>query len=239
MITSLFSEARLLLEEVEARLVSDFNNPIRIIGFLKRLIVFPAKFLHMGISERLKGFSVWAFLTFSSLLAGAVFLDETQIKQPEVAQSILFAAWIVPMFLVLFALPSIFAHSGVSDQMVQYVHGHLKDRGFTNSKEIELLKKTLKPFEDKARSRITVFKWIVGLGWGGFTYIFSKSIETSLTIPAQLMVHVLTSTILLLVIGGAYLCVWGYEAATDKLFKAIEFGCNDYAFVLEGESPAA
>lgn len=239
MTLSLFSEARFLLEEVEARLVSDVNNPIRIIGFLKRLILLPAKFLHMGISERMSSFSVWAFLSFAFLLLGAVLLDKFQIKQPEVAQGLLFAAWVVPMFLVLFALPSIFAHSGVSHPMVAYVLAHLRDRGFKNAKEIELLKKTLKPFEDRVRSRITTFKWIVGLAWGGFTYIFSKGIETSLASPTQMMSHVLTSSVMLFIIGGAYLCVWGYEAAIDRLFKTIEFGCNDYAFILEAEPTVA
>lgn len=219
--------------------MSDINNPIRIIGYLKRLVWLPAKFLHMGISERMSGFSVWAFLSFAFLLLGTMLLNKLEIKQTEIAQGVLFAAWVVPMFLVLFALPSIFAHSGVSDQMVAYVRAHLRDHGFSKSKEVDLLKKTIKPFEDRARSRITTFKWIVGLGWGGFTYVFSKGIETSLASPAQLMSHALTSSLMLLAIGASYLCVWGYEAAIDRLFTTIEFGCNDYARILDSESPAA
>ena len=34
----------------------------------------------------------------------------------------------------------------------------------------------------------------------------------------------------------SYLCVWDYDAALDKLFRAIEFGCNDFCSAIEVSS---
>lgn len=46
-----------------------------------------------------------------------------------------------------------------------------------------------------------------------------------------------SSMLFLFGVGIAYLCVWGYDAAVDRLFRTIEFGCNDFSHKLDISTP--
>ena len=150
---------------------------------------------------------------------------------------IMLASMIAPMFLVIFALPSMYGNSGVSPEIVQFIVEHLYKRGFSCAKDVELVQKSIKSFEDRARSRVNALKWLVGLLWAGFIYSFSKGIELSISTPSTLMSYAFMSVCLLLGVIFAYLCVWGYEASLDKLFRAIDFGCNDFCHFIELSPP--
>ncbi len=56
--------------------------------------------------------------------------------------------------------------------------------------------------------------------------------------PAELMSNAFVSAWLFIGAVFAYLCVWGYEASLDKLFRSIEFGCNDFCYLVEFSSSA-
>jgi hypothetical protein len=148
------------------------------------------------------------------------------------------ASMIAPVFLVVFALPSMYGDSGVSQQTIHFVVEHLRGRGFSCCKDIELLNKSVKLFEERARSRVSALKWIVGLLWAGSIYAFSKGIDASMSSPAAYMSYVFMSAWLFMGVIAAYLCVWGYEASLDKLFRAVEFGCNDFCHLVELASPS-
>jgi hypothetical protein len=234
----IFNEANMIVRVVEAHLVQDTDSTIPVFGYVKRLVWLPTKFLKMGVDEKLNGAFSWAFLSFAFLMVGAWFVNESGIAKTETANGIMLTAMIVPLFLVVFQMPSIYGHSGVTQKTVEFVVQVLQSRGFSRVKEIDLLKKSLKPYEDRCRSRVNVLKWLVGLLWAGFTYTYSKGIENSLSSPSELMSFAVASALLLLGVTIAYLCVWGYDAAVDRLFRAIEFGCNDFCHILETSSPA-
>lgn len=235
----IFSEALTLVKAVEAHLVGETVGEIRLFSYLKRLVWLPTKFLRMGMREKTKGASVWAFLSFALMLLGLWLIENSSgIAKTEAANIVLLVSVVVPMFLVVFALPSMYGDSGVSPKSVQFVAEFLHDRGFSCAREVELLKQSVKPFEERARSRVVALKWLVGLLWAGFIYVSSKAIDNASTITqAEFMSYLFLSAGL---IGGtfvAYLCVWGYEAALDKLFRAIDFGVNDFCHLVELPSP--
>lgn len=229
----IFAEALLLVKSIEAHLVSEKENDIQLFGYLKRLIWLPAKFLKMGMSEKTKGASVWAFLSFASMMIGAWMVSNAGIAMKDAANIILLASMLAPMFLVVFALPSMYGDSGVPLKTVEFVVKHLHTQGFSCVKDIELLRKSVKPFEERARSRVSALKWLVGLLWASFIYLISKGIEASMSTPAEYMSYAFMSAWLFMGVIFAYLCVWGYEASLDKLFRAIEFGFNDFCHLIE------
>jgi hypothetical protein len=233
----IFAEAFTLVKSVEAHLVSETESEIRLFGYIKRLIWLPAKFLKMGMGEKTKGASVWAFLSFAFMMLGAWLVNNSGIAKTEAANMIMLASMIAPIFLVVFALPSMYGESGVSPKTVQFVVELLRARSFSCAKDVELLKKSVKPFEERARARVSALKWLVGLLWAVFIYAFSKGTEASMSTPSTLMSYVFMSAWLFMGVIFAYLCVWGYEASLDKLFRAIEFGCNDFCHLIELPSP--
>jgi len=229
----IFKESRTVVRAVEAHLVSEIDSTIPLFSYFKRLIWLPTKFLKMGISEKTKGASIWAFLSFAFLMLGAWFINNFGIARTEAANIVMLAAMIIPMFLVTFAMPSIYGDSGIGQNTITFVVQHLQARGFSSAKDIELLQKSVKLFEDRARSRVNVLKWLVGLLWAAFMYTFSKGFEQSMSSPAELMNYAFMSAGLFMFVIAAYLCVWGYDAALDKLFLAIEFGCNDLSHIIK------
>lgn len=233
----IFNESNIIVRAVEAHLVQETDSTIPVFGYVKRLVWLPTKFLKMGIDEKLSGAFAWAFLSFAFMMLGAWFVTQSGVANAEIANGLRLATMIVPLFLVIFPMPSIYGHSGVTQPTVEFVVQHLQSRGFTRVKDVDLLKKSLKPFEDRCRSRVNVLKWLAGLLWAGFTYTYSKGIEHSLSSPNELMSFAFASALFLFGVTIAYLCVWGYDAAVDRLFRAIEFGCNDFCHILEASSP--
>jgi len=229
----MFTEALTIVRSVEAHIVSETDSDILLFSYLKRLIWLPAKFLKMGVAEKIKGASIWAFLSFAFMMLGAWLVNNSGIAKTEAASIVLLASMIVPVFLVVFAVPSTYGSCGVSLQTVEFVVIHLGARGFSSTEDVELLKKSVKPFEERARSRVSALKWLVGILWASFTFAFSKGAETPMSNPSGLMAYVFLSAWLFIGVVTAYLCVWGYEASLDKLFRAIEFGCNDFCYVTE------
>lgn len=232
----MYNQSLVLIIAVEASLLGERLSDWPPINYLQRLVWFPLKFLRMGIAEKTKSMSLWAFIAFIFMVVGAWVVNNTGIARTEAANIVMLASMIIPAFLVLFALPSFYGHSGVTEATVDFVTQHLSSSGFKNTKEVELLKKSIKPIEDRSRNRVTALKWVVGLLWAGFIYAFSKGLESSQATPAALVSYTLTSAGLLVAVFAAYLVVWGYEASLDKLFRAIEFGCNNFCYSVEANS---
>jgi hypothetical protein len=229
----IFTEAVILVRSVEAHIVSETDSDIRVFSYIKRLIWLPTKFLKMGINEKTKGASVWAFLSFLFMILGAWLVNALGMANTDMATGILLFAMISPFFLVVFAMPSMYGDYGVSQQTVAFIVKHLGTRSFSSVEAVELLQRSVKPFEDRARSRVSALKWLVGLLWACFTYTFLKGIETPIPNSSGLMSYVFMSAWLFMGVMVAYLCVWGYEASLDKLFRSIEFGCNDFCHLIE------
>lgn len=237
----MFAEALTLVEAVEAHLVGETVSEIRLFSYIKRLVWLPTKFLGMGMREKTKGATVWTILAVAFMMLGLWLVENSSgVAKTEAVNFVLLVSVIVPTFLVVFALPSIYGDSGVSPKTVQFIAEYLCARGFSCAKDVELLKQSVKPFAERARSRVGALKWLVGLLWARFIYIFSKGIDNASTITqAELMSYIFMSTGLIVGALAAYLCVWGYEAALDKLFRAIDFGINDFCHLIELPSPSS
>lgn len=236
----IFAEALTLVEAVEAHLVGETVSDIRLFSYLKRLVWLPTKFLGMGMREKTKGTTVWTIFAVALMVMGLWLVEGSSgVAKTEAVNIVLLVSVIIPTFLVVFALPSIYGDSGVSPKTVQFIAEYLCARGFSCAKDVELLKQSVKPLEERARSRVGALKWLVGLLWAGFIYIFSKGIDNASTIAqAELMSYMFMSVGLFLGAIAAYLCVWGYEAALDKLFRAIDFGVTDFCHLIELPSPS-
>ncbi|MFY3854394.1 hypothetical protein ACOTH4_09460 [Achromobacter xylosoxidans] len=230
---SIFNAALTLIRSTETHLVFEKNSEIRFLGHIKRIIWLPAKFLKMGISEKLKGTTTWSILAFISLILVTWLINNSSLARTESGDLIVMVTMIIPIVLVVFALPSTYGNSGVSNQNVEFVVQQLRAQGFSRTYDIELLKKSVKSFEDRAKFRINALKWLTGLLWAGFVYIFSKGMDGSTSDLNAYKSYILTSSWMFIGVFFAYLSVWGYEASVDRLFRAIDFGCNDFCLLME------
>ena len=170
----MYNESLSIVMAVEAYLIGEKLNQFKIISFLQRLIWFPLKFLKIGVSEKTKGIFTYSWITFAFLFLVFWIVSISGVAKTELATVILLFVEIVPIFLVVFAMPSTYAHSGVDEQSVSFVKQHLYNSGFSTETQIDILKKSLKPIEDRAREKVIALKRLVGLVWAGFVYNSSK-----------------------------------------------------------------
>jgi hypothetical protein len=226
----IFNETAILIRAVEAHIVGEADPRIPIFSYLQRVAWLPVKFLWLGIHEKMKSVTIWTLMTVPLLFLFTWALKESHLASTEVASFVIFAAAGVPLFLVVFAVPSIYCDSGVTAKDVEFVVKHLGYRG-VHASDVELLQKSIKPFEDRTRAKVTVLKWLVGLPWAVFTFLLAKLLEFAGASPVQIQIHAIDAAVLFWGILFAYLCVRGYEASVDKLFRAIEFGCNEFSAV--------
>ncbi|KQV44730.1 MULTISPECIES: hypothetical protein [unclassified Duganella] len=222
-----------LIIELEAFLLEGRLSSSTLLRLLQRLLWLPLKFLKMGVKEKTNGIFLWAYIAFAAAFIGVGLIESIGLAKTEAANIMNLTLMLAPALLVLFSLPSFYAHSGVTPDAVNFVVDFLGKNGFQSEKEVELLKKSIKPIEERSRNRVTALKWIVGLIWASFIYTFSKVLEPSQSTMAGIASSLWTLAIMALTLIAAYLLVWGYEAALDKLFKAVEFGCNDFCYSLE------
>jgi hypothetical protein len=231
------TEASQLVEKIEAKVAKE-TYPIE---EGKRLILFPAKFLLMGMCEIFKRpFELSLFVCACALIPFMIYSSLLPSRAPELPPGNFISAVVSIVSLLLIAF-WFFTVATARDSIVKIddvaaVIQHLESKGFTTEKEIELLKKSVKPFEDQVRSRVTALKWVVSLIWGGFTYVFIKNAESTISSPAQSAIQT-AITIWFFLLPAVYVLVWGLEAALDRLFRAIEFGCNDFCHHAEAKEP--
>lgn len=221
------------LAELEAFLINEKLLAWKNFSYLQRLVWFPLRFLGMGCSEKFKSIGTWVVITYSFMVLGTLILSNAGMARTDYSYFVAIGIFVIPLIIVVFSMPSIYGTSGVNVGAVVFVHHFLRGGGITSSKEVELLKKSVKPFEDKARSRVTALKWVVGLIWACFLYTFAKTIDTDRASSAIHPPDITVTVVMFLAVVVGYFVVWGYEASLDILFRAIEFGCNDFCFEIE------
>jgi hypothetical protein len=225
---STFTQASKLVKEIETKVICKTAFPR------------PAKFLLMGICETIKQALVplilLCLITLGLYLVDSSFLAILAPELPlvnvivSVASLALLLLCVFGIFTTAAPLPSTYGDSGVKVNDVADVVTHLQS--FKTEKEIELLKKSVKLFEDQTRARLTALKWVVNLIFGGSLGSLGYTVTKGAELKADnlQLYNLIVSAIpqIALILFLSYLCVWGYEAALDRLFRTIEFGCNDF-----------
>jgi hypothetical protein len=222
-----------IVRAIEAHLIGEKESDWRVIAYLQRIVWFPWKFLQIGIREKLAGTKVWAFLAAVLIFAANWITTKVNLVGTEFGNLLIIVCAFAALMAVVFAMPSTYAHSGITERTVGFVTTYLEEHGFGQAKRIEFLRKTIKPFEERAKARVTALKWLVGSMWAASTYLFAKGAETMGAAAAQALSAELFVAVFICCTFGAYLLVWGYEASLDALFRAIEFGCNDLCHAID------
>ncbi len=144
-------------------------------------------------------------------------------------------------FVVLFSLPSTFAHSGVADTYVQALTDDLLDR--LNSKaELDALTDNLKAMEACAATRVKTLRWALAAVWGAALFGYSQS----MTILTKLLTHdqlgdLMTGSVAFFVIAFfvglvPLVAIAGYRRSNEIVFRGLQFACNEVARKLNDEA---
>lgn len=222
---TILSDALAILRALEAHLIERVESPWRLIAAVQRYVYFPLRFLWLGVRAKLSVVSLLGLLNGGFLVVSVWIFHWLGLDNATLVQGIPFLCTFAAVVMVVFSLPSTYGAGEISEDNVLFVVRHLGARGLDSDADVETLKKSIKPFEERARARIVAMKWITGLIVAWFNYSWGKALNAS---PES----VLSTVSMVVGLAGAsvvaYLLVWGYEAAVNKLFQAIELGGNEY-----------
>jgi hypothetical protein len=141
------NEARRLIRAIEVHVVGETEEDVN------RLAWFPVKFLWMGILEIFRknlGLVVCAFLLLLIIFPGLIIFPS--LPSTNMTSEVIGLSLVSLMFLLFavrsVAVPSTYGDSGVLPENVKFTVKHLENQKFTTAEKVELLQKSVKPFED-------------------------------------------------------------------------------------------
>ncbi|MDO5639195.1 MAG: hypothetical protein Q4G28_04935 [Neisseria sp.] len=218
-----FTEASKFIEVVEFGLLNEKQAKMQLLNQIKKVIWLPIKFLKMGINIKLNTTIIWIVFSMIFMWLGIQFAASLPAELSEIKNMVLLFSSAFPIFLLAFPLPSIYGNDDISEKDIEIALNHLKKRNFSDT-EMTYLKESVSLFESRTQSKIKALKWVVGLFWAGYLYMSSYAITNKIFSFDYLM----ELSVILLITVFAYLAVWSYEAAINKLFRIIDFSCHDF-----------
>lgn len=206
--------------------------------FLKRFW-FPFKYIFKGGGELFWPFMKWSWMFLASFVAMTYIVKENQTPQ-----FVLFLAWLcafIPMFLVMFSLPSTYAYYGVKPKHINDVVDYIEQQGIASVELVDLFEKCLEKIKERVAARVSAFKWVVGVGWALFT--FTTNLEIGILLRKDPSQWVDAASKLTFDLFGfvffsviAITLVFSYKRASDLLVKTLEYSALEIKFRLKAVS---
>jgi hypothetical protein len=235
---NILEETTILVRAIEAHQTKRNWSQWRAFAYLQRRLGLVPAFLKTGMDAKIEdAFIVWGVGSVVIFVASRLALPPG-ISTGLIGNVLALVGTVLVLGPVAFALPSIYGQSGVKPSDLIPVTNQLASRGFATIQSVDLLWKSTKLLEDRVRARVAATKWGVGVLWASAIYILGKAVDVSESAAKDPRLFML-ATMSLVCCALTYSLVWSYEAAIDRLFRTIEFGCNDYCVTLERHASIA
>ena len=225
-----FSEARSVIEDVEGLIASIPNVRILFFGRLNREVLITGGFLLGGIVETLDSYLRWVIASSTILVIVSSFVGgDTDLFASHTVVYFFVAALCLPIVFAIFSVPSIYGDFKIRNKDIEATVNILIERKLTSATKTEILRRNIKPFELRARSRLRTLKWTVASVWAVFLFLGSKYLEINISAKGHAAPEFLINDCwaALFITLTAHLCVAGYERSVDKLFVLIGLGFDE------------
>ncbi|MBA6224739.1 hypothetical protein H4J51_03335 [Colwellia sp. MB02u-18] len=231
----MFESTQNILEKTEGYILN-LPSDNKLWSLFTRYIVFPLKYLWLGLGEFLKPASLWAVIAFLLMIAVTMAKKNFGINHEYSFLMINFCIYF-PMILVIFAVPSTYSYFGVSSAHVKKTTQIIEAEGIDSIDKVELLEENIEKIYDRVCSRVLFYKWLVGASWTLYVVVFNFELRflmksSGQSIKDAISENMLTFFLVLFSAIGALLLVVGYKKASDLLIKSIEFGCVEQKYKL-------
>jgi len=233
----MFQITQNILEKTEAHILDlPAENKFKQWVVFTRYVIFPFKYLALGLKDFFKPSHLWAISSFILLVTGSLITNKLNIS-PQVKTIILNIALFFPLVIIIFSIPSTYSYSGANKKNVKKVSGFIKAEGVSSTSEVELLEQNISQVYSRITSRVAFYKLIIGASWAVYMVFFNIEIKHLLgsdgdSLNQSLSATLVTFSITFLITIAIMLLVIGYKRASDVLIKTIEFGCVQYKYEL-------
>jgi len=217
------------------------NNVLNKIFYLiNKYITYPFKYLLLGAKDFFKPFFIWSIISFIFLIIFSTFIPQTNNISQGFISFVLNIILVIPMFLVVFSVPTTYAFYGLNNNKVMDITHDLIHLEIHNKITVEYIEKNLEKIYLRVMARYTTYKWIIGSIWFISVYFITTNMRIGLKIPDTPWIKILQDSItsfsfLLMFTLFAVLILTSYKRASDILFKSIEFSLIELKYQLDIE----
>jgi hypothetical protein len=234
-VSNMFESTQRVLEKTEAHILQLPSNN-KLWSVFTRYMVFPFKYLLLGLGELFKPASLWAFTWFGLMIVATIINKKFNIN-PQYSILIINFCLFSPMILVIFAVPSTYSYYGVKSDYIEVIAQNIELEEIDTIEKIELLEENIEKIYSRICSRVSFYKWLLGSFWALYALIFSfelrfliKSGEES--VNQEISGNIFSFVVMLFSVLGILLLVIGYKRASDLLINSIEFSCVEQKYRL-------
>lgn len=219
----LYEESIELIELVESRLAKKTR---RLPGFLHKGVKVPLWLALRGL-ESILAESTRTFV----VLVGLVFLSAwvTGFLPPEyrrISENLWLLAISITAFLLIFPAPSTYCSVGINGKHVVTVAEKFSAWEERSARQVELIAKNVKLFEERAQRRLTIFRWVLAAAWASVSPFTGELIKAVTAVPPR-SIDIAPLLPSLEILAFCFLCVETYARGVDIVFRSIELGCNE------------
>ena len=170
----MFELTQKIISQTEAYLVG-FEARNKHLNKIARWLWFPLMYLVLGLKDFFKPTKFWWLLLFALFLLLGVVIENFEISK-EVTPYLFNFCFYFSMVLAIFSMPSTYAYYGVEKEYLSKVITLMKKEGIRTVGEVELFEQIIEKVHDRINSRISFYKWLVGMTWT--LYLLYINIET-------------------------------------------------------------
>jgi hypothetical protein len=153
---SLFNLTRKIIEEAELQ-VLNFNSKGNFVDYASRNGYFPVAFIQRGLGELMRPLFKWAIFSIVLLTIASLILPKINLSADE-RNSIFLLCTYVPLFLVIFAMPSTFSFDTIIDSQITELADYIYKLGFDTEEKIKVLGECISLVAERTYARTKRFK---------------------------------------------------------------------------------
>lgn len=230
---SLYGQTLVLIQETE-RQVLTFRSAGAIPDAIMRNVMFPIPFLQLGIAELFRPASKWALTTILSLIVAAVLISNLGVTT-ETKSFIFLACTYLPLFLVIFAVPSTFAFDSIKETQIKSLADYIYSLGINDEDKIEALEENISNIAARTYARMRTLQWLIAALWAFFLYAMNQLNNISLKIAPEQISKVVSDNINAFFIYGlvsllSLLVILSYKKGNDAVFRRLQFAIQELKF---------
>lgn len=227
-----FLTAKDLLQDAENELLGGPALP-KPLAWLRQEFWNPLSYVMHGTSFFIDNFSKILFYSALFSLIAAAASTKLGLSGPQVNANLVIAL-LGAFFVVLFSLPSTFAHFGLKEAQITYLSQRIQDVLQTKA-ELDALKESLEAMEACTADRVRALRWAMATLWGAILFGYSQSMAVFTRLATQEQIGELMSGSIVFFITVCFfgliplIGIAGYRRANDLVFRGLQFACIEVA----------
>lgn len=236
----LFNLTRQIVEEAESRALN-FESKGVLASSASRNGLFPVAFIQLGLGELMRPLFKWAIFSVILLVAAAVFLPKADIS-PNTMSSIFLICTYVPLFLVVFAVPSTFSFDTITGPQISALADYIFNLGFDTESKLKALGECLSLVAERTYARTKMFQGIAAIIWGLFLYGLNQFTTIMLKLSPEQSPKIFADNISALILYAvvsllSVVVILGYKKANDAVFRRLAFSVEELKYRITQPSP--